>query len=174
MALGGTSLATVAQSVLPANSVGEVQLRDGAVTSAKVADETLQFVDLSPRARAALGGAAGPAGPAGPQGAQGGPGVSRLEVVQAATANNGSSPKSVKASCRGGRRVLGGGAWASHAVYGSTEAGPIAVRASYPDRREPAGGRNRDGWRAMAIETGSLGVPGNWRLTAYAVCAFVN
>ena len=60
VALSGTSLATVAQSVLPANSVGEVQLRDSAVTSAKVADETLQIVDFSPRARPRSRGLADP------------------------------------------------------------------------------------------------------------------
>ena len=55
VALSGTSVASVTQA-LPANSVGEVQLRDSAVTSAKVADETLQIVDIAARARAALTG----------------------------------------------------------------------------------------------------------------------
>ena len=175
VALSGTSVATVTQSALPANSVGEVQIRDSAVTSAKVADETLQVIDLSPRARAALSGPAGPAGPAGaagPPGPEGAPGVSGLEIVQAATAQNTNGPKSVRASCRGGRRVLGGGAWAYKVDFGQ-EVGPIALRASHPERNAPGPGRNRDGWRAVAVEVPNA--PGySWQLTAYAICAFVS
>jgi hypothetical protein len=177
VALSGTSIASVIQA-LPPNSVGEVHLRASAVTSEKVKDETLQFIDLSPRARAALAGPAGPAGPQGQKGDKGDPGavgVSGLEIVQAVTPMDGGSPKTIKASCRGGRRVLGGGGWAHRAVYASVEDGPIVLRASHPERRVP-GGRSRDGWRALALETGALptGNGGNWKLTAYAVCAFVS
>ena len=176
VALSGTSLATVAQSVLPANSVGEVQLRDSAVTSAKVADETLQIVDFSPRARAALtgpGGPAGPAGaagPAGPSGPQGGPGISGLEVVEVSSASNDNNLKNVRASFRSGRRVLGGGGWVTSLIFTDMQAAPFALRGSRPERRSAL--VRRDGWRAVAVET--AGFIGNWRLTAYAVCAFVD
>ena len=115
VALSGTSVATVTQSALPANSVGEAQIRDSAVTSAKVADETLQVIDLSPRARAALSGPAGPAGPAGaagPPGPEGAPGVSGLEIVQAPTAQNTNGPNRFEPPVE-----VGGASWvAAHGL----------------------------------------------------------
>ena len=70
--------------------------------------------------------------------------------------------KTVRANCRGGRRVLGGGA--------KTDA-TFALRASFPVRRVP-GGRSRDGWSATAINTHNLNFKS--RLTVFAVCAFVD
>jgi len=178
VALSGTSVATVAQTALPADSVGEVQIRDSAVTSAKVADETLQIVDLSPRARAALTGSAGPTGAAGPAGSQGPmgakgepgpPGVTGLETVQAKTPDNTFVQKQVRANCRGGRRVLGGGARVSgDSLQG--ELPSVDLNTSAPDRRVQ-GGRSRDGWLARARET-SNGAP-SWSLEVYAICGFV-
>jgi hypothetical protein len=63
IALGGTSYAVAR------NSVGSLQLRKNAVTSAKVKDRSLRTNDLAPSARV---GSRGPRGPAGPQGAPGG------------------------------------------------------------------------------------------------------
>lgn len=69
VALGsGTAYAA---SALAKNSVGTKQLRDGAVTTAKVKDGTLAVVDLAPDARAALRGATGAQGERGPQGVPG-------------------------------------------------------------------------------------------------------
>jgi hypothetical protein len=72
VALGGTSLAAVSV-ILPANSVGTKQLKNNAVTSAKVKDGSLKAIDLAPGVLAASPGvgAAGPAGPAGAPGAAG-------------------------------------------------------------------------------------------------------
>ena len=160
VALSGTSVAAVTQ-VLPPNSVGEVQLRASAVTSEKVKDETLQFIDLSQRAREALAGAAGPQGPKGDKGDRGAAGLSVLEIIQAQN-DNKSNAKSVRADCRGGRRLLGGGARAG---------GNFFLQSSFPVR-QVVGGRSRDGWLAVAK------IPGNFAetstLTAYAVCAFVS
>lgn len=65
IALGGTSYAV---SRLPRNSVGNAQLRSGAVTSSKVRDGSIATRDLASNARGARGprGATGPAGPPGP------------------------------------------------------------------------------------------------------------
>ena len=63
VALGGTSYAAIA--LAPKNSVGSPQVING----------SLQTVDLSKKARAALKGNRGPAGPAGAQGAQGAAGL---------------------------------------------------------------------------------------------------
>lgn len=170
VALSGTSVASVSQ-ILPPNSVGESQIRASAVTSDKVRDETLQLVDLAARARAALTGSIGPAGPAGQQGEKGDPGppgVTGLETVQVQSAENGNNLKEVRAKCRGGRRVLGGGARITFSYV--TGAPPVALITSTPDREVP-GGRNRDGWLARARETSSF--DGSWYVKAYAICAFV-
>jgi hypothetical protein len=58
IALGGTSYAAFA---LPKNSVGAIQIKTGAVSSAKVRDASLGVVDLAPAARLALKGNMGPA-----------------------------------------------------------------------------------------------------------------
>jgi hypothetical protein len=168
VALSGTSVASVSQA-LPPNSVGNPQLRADAVTSDKVKDETLQIVDIAPRARGALTGPVGPAGQKGDKGDPGPPGVSGLEMIHVQSADSANNLKQVRAKCRGGRRVLGGGARTSFSVLSG--APPIALLTSSPER-EVAGGRNRDGWLARARETGSFG--GSWYLQVYAICAFVD
>jgi hypothetical protein len=169
VALSGTSVASVTQA-LPANSVGEVQLRASAVTSEKVKDETLQVIDLAPRARAALTGSAGPQGPKGDKGDPGAVGISGLEIIKVQSPSTGGNSRYVRAFCRGGRRVLAGGAEASkYQIEGDV----IALNGSWPFRGAPAGGgRNRDGWVAKAIEQSPTNR--DWSLTVYAVCAFVN
>ncbi len=80
VALGGTSYAAFR---LPKNSVGTKQLKNGAVTAAKVKKGTLKGVDFAkgqiPDGPRGLTGATGPAGPAGSTGAAGaqGPGGTR-------------------------------------------------------------------------------------------------
>jgi hypothetical protein len=68
IALGGTSYATVSQTI-PRNSIGTAQLKPNAVTSVKVRNGTLLPSDF--RAGQLPRGPAGPAGPAGPQGPRG-------------------------------------------------------------------------------------------------------
>jgi len=66
--LGGTAYA----AGLPSYSVGSLQLRTNAVTSAKVKDGTLRLKDFkSGQIPTGATGPAGPAGPAGPKGADG-------------------------------------------------------------------------------------------------------
>jgi hypothetical protein len=79
-ALTGTGVAAY-QATVPRNSVGTLQLRTSAVTSAKVRNGSLLRVDFKsgqiprgpagPQGPAGPAGAAGPAGPAGPAGAAG-------------------------------------------------------------------------------------------------------
>jgi hypothetical protein len=66
LALGGTSYAVVS---LPNNSVGQRQIRTGAVRSSDVKDGSLDEDDLSRQARKELKGARGPVGAPGPSGA---------------------------------------------------------------------------------------------------------
>jgi hypothetical protein len=68
IALGGTSYAV---TQLPRNSVGNKQLKRGAVTSSKVRNGSLAVRDLSSRARGSLRGPTGPQGPRGSQGPRG-------------------------------------------------------------------------------------------------------
>src|SRR4051794_29114757 len=72
VALGGTAYAA---GVLPANSVGTLQLRANAVTSSKVRDGSLRAVDFKPgqlpRGPAGAPGATGQPGSQGPPGATG-------------------------------------------------------------------------------------------------------
>jgi hypothetical protein len=79
VALGGTSYATVS---LPRNSVGAVQLKNGAVTPPKVAKRTV----------ALFKGQRGPQGPPGPQGAQGPAGAVGPSTGPAGGALAGSYP----------------------------------------------------------------------------------
>jgi len=72
IALGGTSYAVAR------NSIGTPQLRNNAVTSAKVRNGSLSTKDLSSSARA-VRGQRGPAGPSGPTGPPGPPGPGDAE-----------------------------------------------------------------------------------------------
>jgi len=76
VALGGSAWAL---SALPVNSVGTKQLKNGAVTAAKVKSGSLGADDLSGAAQAALKGAAGVQGV---QGIQGNPGVQGNPGIQ--------------------------------------------------------------------------------------------
>jgi hypothetical protein len=77
IALGDTGWATVSQLV-PRSSVGTAQLRNNAVTSAKIKNGQVRLADLARNARRP-----GPRGPAGPPGPAGG--VSRLWAVMNAS-----------------------------------------------------------------------------------------
>jgi hypothetical protein len=66
VALGGTSYAVIK---LPAKSVGARELKNNAVTSAKIRARAIARSDLSPAARVGTRGPRGATGPAGPAGA---------------------------------------------------------------------------------------------------------
>jgi hypothetical protein len=67
--LGGASYA--AATIVPADSVGTAQLRDGAVTAAKVRNGSLTYNNLSSQARGLLRGPRGAQGVPGPRGLPG-------------------------------------------------------------------------------------------------------
>jgi len=119
--LGVTPLGEAAWSqVLPRNSVGTLQLKRNAVTSSKLAPNTVrtkQVVNSSLLAEDFKSGQL-PAGPNGEKGDKGdkgdrgptGPvGISGYEIVQAsATVNANSVLVSLQATCPAGKKVLGG------------------------------------------------------------------
>jgi hypothetical protein len=133
VALGGTSVAAVTQ--LARNSVGPLQLRNGAVTnpklrnnavnSSKVAPRSLLRSDFAPgQLPAGPVGPQGPAGPAGPAGAAGPAGVvgpitvrtNFVTVVDNAFDGNFNTGR-VRVDCQGNERAISGGtAWGDDGV----------------------------------------------------------
>ncbi len=81
--------------------------------------------------------------------------VRNAEVIQADSALNSASPKSITPVCPAGKLVIGGGA----EILGPE---PVAVRKTAPNA-------DRTGWLAEGFEAN--GTPDNWQLRAYAVCA---
>jgi hypothetical protein len=103
-------------------------------------------------------GAVGPPGAAGRTGPTGPVGVSAEELVTGDSATNSNTVKSRSVSCPSGKKVVGGGA----AV--NTTSNSLAIT-----RSSPSGDLTT--WTAEAQETSAFA--GNWRVTAYAVCAKV-
>ena len=118
--LGVTPLGEAAyNAVVPRNSVGTLQLKRNAVTSSKLAPNTVrtgQVVNASlivedfkpgqiPQGPKGDKGDKGDRGPTGPVG------ISGYEIVQAsATVNANSTLSSIQPTCPAGKRVLGGAA----------------------------------------------------------------
>ncbi len=112
VAMGGTSYAAI---TLPRNSVGDRQIRTGAVRSSEVKDRSLSVRDLRISARTSLRGAQGPPGPPGPAGAGGAGGAGVPLTVRTAAGTIGPAGANevtgdaVTAACLAGERVVGGG-----------------------------------------------------------------
>ena len=157
VALGGTSYATVLQ--IPKNSVGTPQLKNSAVTSAKVKNRSLLRADFAagqvPAGPTGPAGPAGPAGPGGPAGPAGAPGVSAVERVETTSVTNSTPSRSAFIPCPAGKRLLGGGARLNPTLP------QVALQDSYPD--------NDNVYRAAAREVNATG--STWSLTVFAVCA---
>jgi hypothetical protein len=162
-ALGGTSYATVLQ--VPRNSVGPLQLKRNAVGPSKVAPNavrtghvlngSLLVEDFKPGQIPQ-----GPKGDKGEKGDKGAPGLSGVETVVATGPAQSSKFTVVTANCPAGKRIIGGGANASisGAFYDD-----LAIVGSYP--------LTTTRWQAVAAEANAT--TGNWRLSAYAICAVV-
>ncbi len=124
-------------------------------------------------------GQLGPAGPTGPAGPPGSPGVSGYEIIWGSSAFDSPYSQSAFATCSPGKKVLGGG----FAIVGFPESGTggiapsvVAAQTSGPYRLrispdEPVFVRVDNSWGVRAIETQPT--DGNWRVTAYAICATV-
>jgi hypothetical protein len=124
VAMGGTSYAAI---TLPRNSVGDRQIRAGAVRSSEVRDRSLGIRDLSRRARAALRGAQGPPGPPGTATPSG----TSTFAIKTAAGTVGAAPvdqevlATATATCDPGQRVVSGGASTGDAAIPS-------IHASFP------------------------------------------
>ncbi len=159
--LGSTPLGQAARNlVIPRASVGTLQLKNNAVTSAKVKNFSLLAVDFKrgqlPRGAQGPAGAAGAAGAPGPQGP---PGVSGLERVFTTGVINSTATKTLAAGCPNGKQALGGGA----TIIPANTPG-VAITTSYL--------ANSTTWTSAAREINPTAV--NWSLNAVVICATVS
>ena len=138
VAMSGTGIAAATQ--LARNSVGPLQLQNGAVTNPKIRNNAVNSSKVAPRSLlrsdfapgqlpAGPTGPMGPAGPAGPAGAAGpagpagviGPITDRTAsgLVDGGTAENGAyNSRRVTAMCQGNERAISGGTSWSDDVTG--------------------------------------------------------
>jgi hypothetical protein len=151
LALGGTGYATVLQ--VPKNSVGTPQLKNAAVTSAKVKNRSLLRADFASGQLPA--GPRGPVGPVGPVGPAGPAGLTGAERVEATSPSNSTTTRTMTVACPTGKRLLGGG------VRLNPVLAQLAVQQSFPD--------NDNVYRASVREVTATAL--NWSITVFAVCA---
>jgi hypothetical protein len=155
VALGGTSIAAVSQ--VPRASVGTPQLKNNAVTGAKIAASTITSADVKNGSLLRGDFKAGqiPAGPAGPPGPAG---LSAREQVSAETTLTALGPKNVTATCPAGKKVIGGGVELS---------GAGRNRVSVTENK-PFGD---NAWEAEAFEV--VNTNQTWKVVVHALCANV-
>jgi hypothetical protein len=158
VSLGGTGIAAVT-TVLPRNSVGNAQLKNNAVTSAKVLNSSLRRADFAPGVLTLTPGpqgAQGPPGPAGPQGVKGDKGdkgdsgaigdvtVHTATVTVPASLVQGDGTyetRSVEANCDSNEKGVSGGTnWTGES--NSTELVTVLSTPLYD-----SGGKKVTGWR---------------------------
>jgi len=168
VALGGASYAAV---TLPVNSIGTIQLKPNAVTSAKVLNGSLLAADFKagqllkgPKGAPGARGAVGPAGPAGPAGAAGaaGPagaaGLSGFSLVTTTVPVSAGAHGAV-ASCPSGKKAVAGGydtkGIGTGTTLGVTHAGIRPDGVSY------------------AVDTKVSSTTDQWSLIVQVVCATV-
>ena len=157
LALGGGAYA---QLRIPRNSVGTAQLKQGAVTSAKVRNASLLRRDF--RAGQLPAGPRGPAGSAGPAGERGatgergpaGPAGATNVTLVLGQEQSGSSI----ATCPTGQRATGGGGFVAQA--------PAAY---LYDSSPPTTAQPPTAWEAQAAQVAAPNNPA--MVQAYVVCA---
>jgi hypothetical protein len=163
--LGATPVGEAAlDQIVPRNSVGTPQLRNGAVTNAKLAGSAVTGAKVRNRSLLAVDFRAGqlpagPPGPTGPQGPAGPPGASGLQPVFTTGARNSVSYKALNATCPSGKLALGGGV----AITPASAATAVAITSNYLSGTTT--------WATAARETSTFG--GSWSLNAVVVCATV-
>jgi len=126
------------------------------VTSRNIKNGTIQLVDISPSARAALRGQRGPRGDAGAPGERGPAGFSSVTQVSNLVSVPVHTDVSVSVPCPTGTKVVGGGFHS--ASY------EVLVHWSKP-------ASTGQGWEAIGYNSGSTFA---WPLGVYALCVSAN
>jgi len=168
VALGGTAYAAV---VLPANSVGVVQLKNNAVSSPKVLDRSLLARDFAPgQIPAGSAGPAGPGGPAGPAGPAGPSGAGAGYIVHVASQDIAAlATGSALAACASGQKATGGGALLLGTTTDTehlTAGAPVTVTGATTYTTVSDGG-TATGWFASVYNSG----PVSRTLKVYVICS---
>ncbi len=163
VALGGVGYAA---TVLPAASVGTSQLKNNAVTAAKVKNGSLLRADFKtgqlPAGPAGAAGATGPAGAPGPAGVPGLDAFGKLTYVEGTPVNQlVNSQDFGAATCPAGERPLGGGVLTSAIAPGQQQ-----VNSSFPTRSVLGG--PIDSWGAFVDNVDAIA---GHAFAVYAVCA---
>lgn len=167
--LGSTGIGSAARElVLPPNSVGAAQLRNGSVSELKVRAGSLTAaafkhgaLPTGPR------GPAGAAGPAGPTGAAGSTATLGLAFVSGESDFDATSQKTATASCPAGKRAI---SWAFR-IQLTSSANPDAapgITGITPIDVDPSTGQLPGAYSVTAEAGGSYTDP--WKLFAYATC----
>jgi hypothetical protein len=168
--LGASSLGTAAEHlVIPPNSVGTAQLKNGAVTGAKIQRGTLTAsLFRAGQLRPGPTGPAGPVGAVGPAGPAASPATIGLQFVEGESGFDPSSPKSATATCPAGKRAI---SWA-FSIQLATSANPDAAPGltGITPIDFDAGSGKLPGAYTVTAETFGF-YPDAWKLFAYATCA---
>lgn len=154
VALSGTAYA----ASLPSNSVGTRQLRDGAVTRAKLASGALPRV--GPRGPRGVQGATGAIGLTGAPGKPGG--LDPAKVTIRHVSGVGSNGPGVEAFCNSGEVVVGGG-FDLGSIGNADDVAVVHVASAVPIHR--IGGRD-----SYKLDYVNLGFDERPPPQAYAVC----
>jgi hypothetical protein len=148
-------VATGAGSAYAGAKIATKDIKNGAVTSAKIRNQTIRATDISPAALASL---TGPPGKPGTPGAPGSPGISGYQRVEVfGTLHTGDTFKTVSAVCPAGKKLLGGG--------GATQDSDFWLEYVYP--------QSNDIMEVQAILRPGGTVDDGLAVSAVAICGFV-
>jgi hypothetical protein len=164
--LGTTGIGSAASKlVLPPNSVGAAQLRNGSVSEAKVRAGSLTAAAFKHGVLPT--GPRGPAGPAGPAGAAGSTATLGLAFVSGESDFDATAQKTTTASCPAGKRAI---SWAFRIQLSSSDnpAAAPAITGITPIDVDPSNGQLPGAYSVTAEAGGSYTAP--WKLFAYATC----
>jgi len=165
--LGVSPLGRAAEHlVLPPNSVGTAQLKNGAVTGSKIKRGSLTpALFRGGVLPAGPAGAIGPAGPAGPAGTAASLG---LQLVGGESGFDNSAKKNATASCPVGKRAISW-SWSIQLVTTNNPNGAPGLSGISAIDFDSASGRLPSGYTVFAETAGFY--PDSWKLFAYVTCA---
>ena len=168
--LGVSPLGRAAERlVIPPNSVGTAQLKNGAVTGSKIKRGSLTpALFRGGQLPAGPAGPVGPTGPAGPAGPAGTAASLGLQLVGGESGFDNSAKKNATASCPVGKRAISW-SWSIQLVTTNNPNGAPGLSGVSAIDFDPASGRLPSGYTVFAETAGFY--PDSWKLFAYVTCA---